>query len=121
MANPAFRSSHIPLARYGRQIVIERGRAPIFHEGTGLRESVTTSTVYEVSSAFENRAPSISYEVYGDEKYWWVICLFNGILDPTEDITVGLQLKIPDKSELDSYLSQNVLGRTGQTGQIVGV
>ena len=121
MASPTFRSSHIPLGRYGRKIVAERGRAVIFYERTGLKDSVTTSTLYEVSEAFENRAPSISNEVYGDEKYWWIICIFNGILDPTKDITVGLRLLIPDKAELDAYLSRSALGRRGRAGQIVAV
>ena len=121
MASPTFRSSHVPLGRYGQKIVTERGGAVVFHEHTGLRESITASTIYEVSEAFENRAPSIAHEVYGDEKYWWVICLFNGILDPTRDMTVGLRLRIPDKAELDAYLSRNTLGRAGRTGQLVSI
>lgn len=47
----------------------------------------------------------ISFNAYGSEEYWRLICLYNGIIDPTVDLVMGLQIRIPDLSSMLRYLS----------------
>ena len=45
---------------------------------------------------FVNRPDAISYEVYGNAKYWWLIALRNDITEPFFEFFKGRKLKIPD-------------------------
>lgn len=45
---------------------------------------------------FVNRPDAISYDVYGNAKYWWVIAMANSIKDPFFEFYKGRELKIPD-------------------------
>ena len=43
----------------------------------------------------------ISYKVYGEERFWWVICLVNNVFNIASDLQVGMLLQIPNV--LDIY------------------
>lgn len=45
---------------------------------------------------FVNRPDAISYDVYGNSKYWWVIAMANSISDPFYEFYKGRELLIPD-------------------------
>lgn len=45
---------------------------------------------------FINRPDAISYTVYGNSKYWWIIAFANNINDPFSGFYNGRKLKIPD-------------------------
>lgn len=45
---------------------------------------------------------SISHKVYGTEKLWWVLSLYNNIIDPF--ITEELELSIPSLSDIEFIL-----------------
>lgn len=64
-------------------------------------QSIPQGGLFKVKSE-EHRPDQISYRIYDDTQYWWVIMLYNGILD-VNDITIGTILKYPDQDELDSY------------------
>lgn len=49
----------------------------------------------------------ISYENYGTEYYWWIICLANNIENPLLDITVGTILKIPHLADIYAFYREN--------------
>ena len=38
----------------------------------------------------------ISYKVYGEERFWWVICLANNVYNIPTDLVVGQLLTIPN-------------------------
>ena len=42
----------------------------------------------------------VSYDIYGDTQYWWVIMLYNDILDPS-DIVNGMVIRYPSKDQLE--------------------
>lgn len=50
-------------------------------------------------------APGIAFRFYGSADYWWVILLFNGILDPIEELTAGLVLQLPSLADINAFLS----------------
>ena len=64
-------------------------------------KSIQAGGVFKVKSE-ETRPDQISYIIYGDTQYWWVIMLYNDILD-VEDIEVGMILNYPDPDDLDSF------------------
>ena len=55
-----------------------------------------------VISGEEGKPDLISFRIYEDTQYWWIIMLYNNILDPV-DLTNGLVLVYPDIDELDTF------------------
>jgi len=48
----------------------------------------------------------ISYKIYGTERYWWIICLVNDIMNPFTDIEEGVILKIPHIMDIYDFLKK---------------
>jgi hypothetical protein len=62
-------------------------------------------TIYVVKDRkYFQRIDLISYEVYGDPSLWWIIAKRNKIKNPYGDITLGMELKIPDLTKLKNIL-----------------
>lgn len=60
----------------------------------------------------EERPDLISYEIYDDTQYWWILLLYNKILDISQ-IKPGLDLAYPDKSNLETlYQNASLLRKT---------
>lgn len=49
--------------------------------------------------------PGIAFKEYGDKDYWWVIGLYNGIIDPIQDLTPGTLLQLPSITDINTLLS----------------
>lgn len=47
-----------------------------------------------VRSIEVNNPELLSQRVYNNPHYWWVICQFNGIIDP-KNIPLGMKIKYP--------------------------
>jgi hypothetical protein len=45
---------------------------------------------------YVNRPDTISFDVYGNAKYWWIIAMANDVLDPFIDFYKGRELRIPE-------------------------
>ena len=56
---------------------------------------------YRVSSHDVAQPDLISKKLYDTERYWWIICVVNNIMNPLLDIIPGNILKIPNL--LDIY------------------
>ena len=50
-----------------------------------------------------NMLDLIAYEVYGRHEWWWAIATANNILNPLRDLKVGMELKLPDPSEIERF------------------
>lgn len=37
----------------------------------------------------------LAQRIYGDARYWWFLCRFNGIIDP-HNMPLGLKIRVPD-------------------------
>jgi hypothetical protein len=57
---------------------------------------------YVVTSS-ENRIDLISYEIYGDVQYWWILLVYNNLIEP-ENIPGGTLLLYPSLSDLEQFL-----------------
>ena len=60
---------------------------------------------YTVNSSDASNAPGIAFLVYGNRDYWWIICLYNGILDPLAEFVPGSVLQLPDLADVNAFLS----------------
>lgn len=72
-----------------------------------IRFSLQAIQKIVVSDAFEANLPGIAYQLWGDPdfKYWWALGLYNGIVDPIEDVVTGLELLIPSIDDIKKYLN----------------
>jgi nucleoid-associated protein YgaU len=59
-------------------------------------------TLYELTES--DTWTGISYTHYGTISLWWLICKFNGIVNPFIEITPGKVIMIPNKKLVDSIL-----------------
>lgn len=62
-----------------------------------------------ISDAFESNLPGIAYNLWGDPDYgyWWVLGLYNGIVDPLSDLPTGTDLLIPSIDDVKKYLQSS--------------
>lgn len=68
-----------------------------FLDNTLINFQITRPTLYYRVREVDLHAPDlISFKAYGQEQYWWVICLVNNVLDTGEDLFIGQVLMIPD-------------------------
>lgn len=49
------------------------------------------------------RPDMLSYRVYNDESYWWVLCKVNQIDDIWNDMYNGMEIIIPDINDIEDF------------------
>lgn len=76
-----------------------------------LRFLVEPTNIYVVTSADEANLFGIAFSVYGDRDYWWVLGVYNGILDPIGGVYPGLTLQIPNLSKVNALLSSTTINQ----------
>jgi len=54
-----------------------------------------SDVIYYMEKKYEGRPDILGYVFYGDPGLWWIIALYNGIIDPTEELIEGKALLIP--------------------------
>lgn len=62
-----------------------------------------SDVLYVMEAKYEGRPDLLAYTFYGDVGLWWIICQYNGILDPQTELVAGKQLLIPIQSKVDTY------------------
>ncbi len=77
-----------------------------------------TDIVYAVENAYVNRLDLISVVFYGEARWWWVIAMYNNILDPYVEVTAGTVLLIPSQDRL-SFLLNTARGGVESTREAV--
>jgi hypothetical protein len=60
-------------------------------------------TYYRIDDSDLPDPALISYKVYGDVGFWWIILLANGIENPFTELESGMILKIPNKLDLYDF------------------
>lgn len=75
-----------------------------------------TDLVYVIEKKYENKPNMLGYLFYGDEGLWWVIAMYNGIMDPLSELTTGKVLLVPMlervKAEMFSEVSPGGVAST---------
>ena len=68
----------------------------------GTTTYLKNNTPYKVYKIKQNDTlDSIAFQHYNDPTYYWVICDFNRIKDPFEDLVVGSYLRLPVLSSIE--------------------
>jgi len=84
------------------------GNETVLHKGKNIVSSFNSTSfeafvkdldekefvVYTVPIEFERRADLISNHVYGDSSLDWLVCYFNNIEDPFQELISGKKIKI---------------------------
>jgi hypothetical protein len=50
----------------------------------------------------ENRPDILSFNIYGDTQYWWILILYNG-LESYADLKIGDEIQFPASDALDDF------------------
>jgi hypothetical protein len=72
-----------------------------------------TDIVYFVEKKYESLPHLLGYLFYGDEGLWWVICQYNGIIDPFAELVEGKMLLIPTTERVKASFMINNLAVGG--------
>ena len=67
--------------------------------------SIQRSQIYKVKQEDLSAPDLIAKNVYGTEYLWWYLCLVNGIIDPFEELYVGLNLIVPDINDVYTFFN----------------
>jgi hypothetical protein len=60
--------------------------------------------VYYVEKKYEGKPHLLGYIFYGDTGLWWVICAYNVIIDPIQEIIEGRALLIPTLDRIKAQI-----------------
>ena len=65
-----------------------------------------TDGIIVISDKYTHRPDLLSQDLYGTPRLWWVFAMINPdvIKDPIYDLVSGLELRFPDKNQLQGYL-----------------
>jgi hypothetical protein len=66
---------------------------------------VPARSSFVVTQAYEANAPGIAFDFYGSADYWWVVLLFNDIIEPLEELVAGKVLQLPGLADVNAFLS----------------
>lgn len=103
------RSRHIPLtwARFGARVELRADLALATQNryGHDVDRYVTTYSKYIIRAQEAYAAPTLAYKFYGSVDYWWFLMWYNGIVNPTRELHAGLEIKVPDRAQMMTYLS----------------
>lgn len=82
----------------------------LFRRPLGLDPTVRRSDEfsYQVKSEDVGNLDKIAAMYYGQgsETLWWIIALYNGIIDPSAEMKVGQVLRIPSQVAVASFVSR---------------
>lgn len=102
------RASYVPIVLY-KPVGSKQGIQIHDHLNAGyhsIRDDITDFIWFTITDVEQGMADFLAYKFYEDETLWWVICLFNGIIDPLADLYTGRRIRIPSQSSIELYLSR---------------
>lgn len=68
-----------------------------------LNNQVKFDTIQQVD---KQRPDFLSFRLYGDSQYWWLICKVNNIDDIWNDMYVGMDIIVPDVRDVNDFYSR---------------
>lgn len=62
---------------------------------------------FETVKAIDIQRPDMmSYRIYGDSQYWWILCKVNGIDDVWNDMSIGDDIIVPNARDINEFYSR---------------
>lgn len=69
-----------------------------------IRYNVPTERSLLLGPGDECNLPGLALKYLGDMNLWWVLLEYNGLYEPIEEVRAGLELRIPSRTALITYL-----------------
>lgn len=69
-----------------------------------------TDRIYVVEKKYEGRIDLIAAAFLDEPRYWWIIAMYNNILDPYVEVREGVILQIPTAERAKSFVGGNTGG-----------
>lgn len=86
------RAEHIPTVVIGNDIIPDWINATY----ANLQNHQIRYTLHEIQGHEIGNPDSIAYKNYQDSSWWWLICTYNGIINPIVDMVAGDVIRIPN-------------------------
>jgi hypothetical protein len=124
MSKQRLQSTHIPTVIFQGQGAAQSEELPDWLNAryVDLHEKVLETLFHTVSETDLGQPDLIAHTYYGDSNWWWLICSYNGIVNPMVDMYLGQKLRIPSlhqaQMSLQSPPDQRREDRRGQTVRI---
>lgn len=68
---------------------------------------ILTGITYDNVKILDLRRPDmLSYRIYGDSSYWWILCKINNIDDIWNDMDIGDDLIVPSISDIEEFYNR---------------
>jgi hypothetical protein len=103
------RSELIPVSsvRYNKQVIQDTDIFGAYYlNELNPINSITSYVPFLITPKYVGVPDLISYDIYGSTEYWWIICLYNGIVIVHEELFAGRTIKIPDIGQVTSWLTR---------------
>lgn len=81
-----------------------------------LADQVFEYVIHVVSETDLGMPDAIAFKYYENSNWWWVLCSYNGIVNPATDMFLGQRLRIPLLQQVQIVLqtSESEVSRVGQ-------
>lgn len=66
--------------------------------------------MYVMEKKYEGRPDLLGFVFYGDTGLWWIICQYNGILNPIDELIEGKILLVPTFDRIKKEFTAGVPG-----------
>jgi hypothetical protein len=85
-----------------------------------MQNKVFEYVVHIVTDSDLGQPDAIAYRYYEDSNWWWIICSYNGVINPIRDMFLGQRLRIPVLQQVQLVLQQSDKNnnRIGQTALV---
>lgn len=96
--------TYAPTERFdmGRFFAYTDNYDPLTSDFALTLSTLSVSGEYTVQGE-EGRPDNLSYSIYNDPQYWWILMLYNNLLTPNQVVT-GLVVSYPSISDLETLL-----------------
>lgn len=122
MSEQYLQSTHIPTRIYQAQGAAQSESLPDWLSASyvDLHERVIEFAFHTVSDSDLAQPDAIAHKYYGDSNWWWLICTYNGIVNPMRDMYLGQRLRVPSLHQAQMSLqSPPNPAREDRRGQVV--
>ncbi len=95
------RANYVPLTRDRVNLDLHRAKY------NDIRFVLPAVRTFVVTDAFAANLPGLAHELWGEVGLWWVIGMYNGLIDPIADLQAGLVLRVPDVAKVKALLESS--------------
>jgi hypothetical protein len=84
-------------------------------------KNLTVGRKEALTAADEGYPELLSDRIYNTTDYWWILCMFNGCIDPLSDMQVGAVWSFPTADSIQVLLANTAGSRSNRIGSVVTI